>query len=53
MHTTSLPAKISANRGALAITSKFSLDRTQWGMTYGQGKIHDDVTLTINVNAKK
>ena len=32
---------------------KTRLDRTLWGMTYGQGKIHDDVTLTINVNAKK
>src|SRR2546423_13700399 len=32
----SFPAKINANGGALAITSKFSLDPTQWGMTYGR-----------------
>src|SRR5438874_646488 len=49
----SFPATIRVGGDALAITSKFKFDRTLWGMTYGRGKIHDDVTLTINVNAKK
>jgi polyisoprenoid-binding protein YceI len=51
--TLSFPAKISATGDALSITSKFGLDRTQWGMTYGRGKINDEVTLTVKVNAKK
>ena len=53
--TTSLtfPAKISARGDALSITSKFGLDRTQWGMTYGRGKINDEVAMTVKVNAKK
>jgi polyisoprenoid-binding protein YceI len=49
----SFPAQIKADGGSLTLTSKFTIDRTQWGMTYGQGKVDNNVTLTVNVNAKK
>lgn len=39
--------------GTLSLTSAFSIDRTQWGMTYGEGKINKDVELTLAVTAKK
>ena len=47
-----VPAKISATDGSLTITSSFSIDRTQWGMTYGKGKVDDTVKLTVSVKAK-
>jgi polyisoprenoid-binding protein YceI len=47
------PARITLNDGDVTIASNFKLDRTQWGMTYGRGKINDEVALTVKVNAKK
>lgn len=51
--TVSFPAKIDATPTSLTITSDFSIDRTKWGMTYGQGKINDEVKLSVSVKAKK
>ena len=48
-----IPAKIAATGESLTVTSSFSLDRTQWGMTYGKGKIDDNVKMTISVKATK
>ena len=47
------PAQIAIKDGALNLTSKFTIDRTQWGMTYGQGKVDNDVTLGVKIAAKK
>ena len=47
------PAQISIAAGTLNVTSKFTIDRTQWGMTYGQGKVDNDVTLGVKIAAKK
>ena len=49
----SFPAKASASADALTVTSTFNLDRTQWGMTFGQGKIDNNVKMTISVKATK
>ena len=38
--------------GELTVSSTFSIDRTQWGMTYGRGKIDDMVKLAVQVKAK-
>ena len=46
------PAKIAVAEGSLTVTSSFTIDRTQWGMTYGQGKVDNDVKLTVRVKAK-
>jgi polyisoprenoid-binding protein YceI len=48
----SFPAKIAATADGLTLSSSFTIDRTQWGMTYGAGKINNEVKLTVNVNAK-
>ncbi|MCI0682401.1 MAG: YceI family protein [Gemmataceae bacterium] len=47
------PAQISLTGGTLNLTSKFTIDRTQWGMTYGRGKVDDEVTLAVKIAAKK
>jgi polyisoprenoid-binding protein YceI len=49
----SFPASISAKGGLLEVSTSFAIDRTQWGMNYGKGKIEDKVELTIKVTAKK
>jgi polyisoprenoid-binding protein YceI len=46
------PATI-AGGDALTVTAAFEIDRTQWGMNYGKGKINDAVTIGITVTAKK
>lgn len=46
------PAQLAVANGTLTLASKFAIDRTQWGMTYGRGKIDDKVTLTVSVKAK-
>lgn len=49
----SFPARISVKGDTLNLTSKFTIDRTQWGMTYGRGKVDDEVTLGVKIAAKK
>ena len=46
------PAKVAVGADGLTVASTFTIDRTQWGMTFGKGKIDNDVKLTINVKAK-
>ena len=46
------PAKVTATADGLTVASAFTIDRTQWGMTYGQGKINNDVKVSIHVKAK-
>jgi hypothetical protein len=41
------------NDGGLSVGTSFPIDRTEWGMTYGKGKIEDKVTISIAVTAKK
>jgi polyisoprenoid-binding protein YceI len=47
------PATIAATADGLAVSAAFAIDRTQWGMEYGKGKIEDKVTIGIAVVAKK
>lgn len=47
----SFPAKISTT-GGLSLTSKFTIDRTAWGMVYGKGKVDDKVTINVGLKAK-
>lgn len=46
------PAAVKVENGTLTLTSEFKIDRTQWGMKYGQGKISDQVDLKLAVTAK-
>ncbi|QJW92683.1 YceI family protein [Frigoriglobus tundricola] len=47
------PATITEKDGTLSVTASFAIDRTNWGMNYGKGKIDDKVTIGIAVTAKK
>ncbi len=44
----SFPAEIKGN----ALKSAFSIDRTEFGMTYGKGKVDDKVELRVTVDGK-
>jgi polyisoprenoid-binding protein YceI len=48
----SFPASISAANGHLKLDSQFTINKTDFGMTYGQGKIYDEVKLRVKVEAK-
>lgn len=48
----SFPATVVAKEGSLKLTSAFSIDKRDYGMTYGGGKIDDAVALTVSVEAK-
>lgn len=39
--------------GTLNLNGAFAIDRTQWGMTYGEGKINNMVDLTLAITCKK
>jgi polyisoprenoid-binding protein YceI len=49
----SFPATITADGTTLTLTSKFGIDRTQWGMKFGRGNIKDEVALSVSINATK
>lgn len=49
----SFPAKISTEGGAFKLSTYFTIDRTEFGMTYGAGKIDDEVTITTTVDSTK
>jgi polyisoprenoid-binding protein YceI len=48
----SFPAKIEKKDGAATLTSEFTINRSDWGISYGAGKIDEAVKLTIKVKAK-
>lgn len=47
------PANIQIGRTGLTLTSNFKIDRNDWGISYGKGKINDDVLLSVTINAKQ
>jgi polyisoprenoid-binding protein YceI len=48
----SFPATVEVTGSGLALQSKFSIDRTQFGMDYGQGKVENKVDLTVVIGEK-
>ena len=48
----SFPAKITSSNGMATLTSEFSINRGDWGITYGAGKIDEAVKMTVSVNAR-
>ena len=46
-------ASMKMDPGLLTIDSAFKIDRNDWGMTYGKGKIDDLVEVKIAIAAKK
>lgn len=48
----SFPATVQAGAGGLSLTSEFDIDRTQFGMTFGEGKVENKVSLSVVVGEK-
>src|SRR5262245_3378578 len=40
----SFPAKIELGAGGLTVNSSFKINRHDWGISYGKGKVNDDVS---------
>lgn len=47
----SFGATIAAAKG-LELKASFKINRSEWGMAYGKGKINDEVEISVAVNAK-
>ena len=46
-------AKIEVAGGTFSLKSDFKINRNDWGISYGKGKVDDDVKLTLALTAKK
>ena len=44
-----VPCKIEVSDSGLKVKSEFKIDRTQWGMTYGKGRVDDEVEVTARL----
>lgn len=40
-----IPVKVEMTEETLTLHAEFKIDRTKWGMNYGQGKINNDVEV--------
>ena len=49
----SFPAGIKVGADAVSLSSTFKINRQDFGISFGAGKVDDDVTLKVTVNAKK
>lgn len=49
----SFPAKISQTDKGVSIDSKFTINRKDFAMSYGEGKINNDVTITVSIKSEK
>jgi polyisoprenoid-binding protein YceI len=47
------PATVTEKDGTLTLAADFQIDRTEWGMVYGKGKVDDKVSLKVAISAKK
>lgn len=47
-----VPATVTVANGAVKLDADFSIDRTEFGMTYGEGKVENMVSLIIKVGEK-
>ena len=49
----SFPATVAVTADELKLTSKFQINRHDFGMSFGKGKVDDQVTLKVNLKAAK
>ena len=45
----SAPATVSADGGKLKLTTRFTIDRREWGINYGQGMVNNDVEISVSI----
>ncbi len=48
-----IPVEAKLDDSALVLKAKFKIDRTKWGMTYGVGKIDNDVEINADLTFKR
>jgi len=48
----SFPATIEVGEKGLTLKSEFSIDRTQFGMTFGKGKVEPKISMTVIIGEK-
>ena len=48
-----VPAEVSVSEEKIELSAKFTIDRTQWGMTYGQGKVNNEVKISTELTFKR
>ena len=48
-----VPIEAVVTEESVVIEADFTIDRTKWGMTYGQGKINNDVKVTARLAFKR
>jgi polyisoprenoid-binding protein YceI len=49
----SFPASVKVGADAVSVTSTFAINRQDFGISYGPGKVDDKVTLKVSVKATK
>jgi polyisoprenoid-binding protein YceI len=45
-----VPIKAKVTQESVEITTEFTIDRTKWGMTYGEGKVDNEVKITAKLH---
>lgn len=48
-----VPIQAQVTEESVEITTEFAIDRTKWGMTYGEGKIDKEVKITAKLHFKR
>ena len=48
-----VPCDANVTDSQVELTAKFEIDRTQWGMSYGEGKINKEVPITAKLVLKR
>jgi polyisoprenoid-binding protein YceI len=46
------PAQATVADGKVTLTSEFKIDRSRFGMNYGQGMVDNEVTISVNVGSE-
>lgn len=49
----SFPAKITNANGAAGLEAEFSINRSDWGISYGAGKIDEAVKMSVSLDTSK
>lgn len=48
-----IPVKSKSTDEAIVMLTAFTIDRTKWGMTYGQGKVDNEVKISADLHFKR
>jgi polyisoprenoid-binding protein YceI len=51
--TITFPATIKSSDDSLTVTSEFKINRQDFGMSFGKGKVDDEVTIKVSLKATK